>query len=465
MPKAVEDLVSKLLAQDDFYPEKTPDERKSLAYAIANKQLSSFELVQVNAPTQLSIEASGDGSLLVFKHAILAQSETNKNGDEIPPEEIDNLANTISGKAVDIEHNRRMNCGAFTAGRTIDFEGGAALSVDGFIWADRFPDEAQGIQDGTRHLSVEADMTSAECSKCGKSFSEMDDYCSHLLNRKSSGARRKVHGLKAAGGGVVKRPAGSKTKFDRAQLYLVAHELDGAWYDSLLPEGESIDDLPASDFADPEGRRFPYKIHGKVNERGWHAAWSAAHGGHTGKSDESAIAKLKRDKPAGVSIEGLEDNMKKCPHCGAEGEGEKCPACHRSLDATVIAQELAQALNKITEVEAAKATLEASVAELKSEAEKTKVALDAANQEKKAAEEKAATLKAGVRKSALLAFVDEAGWEAQKDEVCDMSDKQFDFMLGALDKAAAKPKRQGPGLVLGNDKNHKDPQAKEPLEL
>src|SRR3990167_8383853 len=180
-----------------------------------------------------------------------------------------------------------------------------------------------------------------------------------------------------------------------------------------------------------------------------HAAWSAAHGGHTGKTDEAAIAQLKPDKPAGVSIEGLEDNMKKCPHCGAEGEGEKCPACHRSLDATVIAQELAQALNKITEVEEAK----------------TKEALDTANQEKKAAEEKAATLKAGVRKSALLAFVDEAGWEAQKDEVCDMSDKQFDFMLGALDKAAAKPKRQGPGLVLGNDNGHKDPQAKEPLEL
>jgi hypothetical protein len=38
MPKPVDDLVETLLKNPDFYPEKSEDEQKSIAFAIARKQ-------------------------------------------------------------------------------------------------------------------------------------------------------------------------------------------------------------------------------------------------------------------------------------------------------------------------------------------------------------------------------------------------------------------------------------------
>lgn len=53
--------------------------------------------------------------------------------------------------------------------------------------------------------------------------------------------------------------------------------------------------------------KLPYKIHGKVNEVGWRAAWTRAHQEGTdlsgGPSREEVIAKLKRDKPKGIEIQ------------------------------------------------------------------------------------------------------------------------------------------------------------------
>lgn len=43
MPKFVEDLVSELLSQKDFYPEKSEKEQKAIAYAIAHKQLNKMK--------------------------------------------------------------------------------------------------------------------------------------------------------------------------------------------------------------------------------------------------------------------------------------------------------------------------------------------------------------------------------------------------------------------------------------
>lgn len=83
-----------------------------------------------------------------------------------------------------------------------------------------------------------------------------------------------------------------------------------------LPEGTTQDDLDDGDFAwlsdaykagkqsKSDGRKLPYKIHGKVNVAGWKAAWSRAHQDGTdfsgGPSQAEVIAKLAKDKPAGV---------------------------------------------------------------------------------------------------------------------------------------------------------------------
>ena len=61
-----------------------------------------------------------------------------------------------------------------------------------------------------------------------------------------------------------------------------------------------------------EHRKLPYKIHGKVNARGWRAAWiAAANPGSAralksykgGPSREQVLAKLRRDKPKGITID------------------------------------------------------------------------------------------------------------------------------------------------------------------
>lgn len=270
---------------------------------------------QVNAEFELTVQAATEaGDLLRFRNAILAVSEINKNNDEISADNIKELAGSLGGRAIDINHDDRQNAGVITASRPVLHKGKAAVAIDGLLWRDRYPDEISGVQAGTHHLSVEANADKAVCSQCGNQFDSSGVYCEHLKNRRLNGARRGFIGLKGKGAGITPRPAGTGTTFDRDQIYVVAHqeaELEAHWYDGKLPNGETIDDLPASDFADPKGRRFPYKIHGKSGgEAAWRAAYSAAKGGHTGVEDKSAVEKLLRDKPAGIDIAEAEDDLR-----------------------------------------------------------------------------------------------------------------------------------------------------------
>ena len=185
-----------------------------------------IEFVTTAEPLEMTLQASVDGNLLVFRNAILVRAEVNANSDEIPETELAALAATIGGRAVDIEHDQLRNCGAFTAGRVVTDELGPAMAVDGFIWADRYPVEAQGVMSGTHRLSVEASADQASCSVCGATFVAADSYCQHLQARKRFKAVRRVSGLKARGGAVTKNPAGRGTAFDRQQLYLVASHAD-----------------------------------------------------------------------------------------------------------------------------------------------------------------------------------------------------------------------------------------------
>ena len=382
--------------------------------------------------------ATENGDVLRFKGAILARQETNRNNDEITEAGIDELAATIGGRPIDVEHRTSDNCGVFTAGRAVNVDGHKALSVDGLVWADRYPDTAAGMQGGAQHLSIEAVADKAKCSACGQEFLTAKDYCEHLTNRRRNGTRRTLQGLRAKGGAVTKNPAGTNTKFDPRSIYFVAsheeaNDLEASWYDKYLKDGESINDLPSSDFADPEGRRFPYKIHGDVKEEGFRAAWSAAHGGHTGTVDESAIAKLKRDKPSGVDIEAEDATMKKkCPDCGQEVAEEDMAAhaeTHKmkgELDAALV-----QLASLTTERDAAKAERDGIQANL-------------------VAEQKAnANLKASIRRSKLGESLTDDEWEKQKGVVMGMDDAAFDLMASKI-VTPAKTTDRKPVLAAGD---------------
>lgn len=236
MPLALDNFISSRLADPAFEPEKPLEDRKSIALALGQKMIQdgvlSASLVddalalvvfaQVNQGSGIEVMASADGRLLVFKNAVLARVETNSNGDDISTEGIDQLAATIAGTPIDIEHDADKNVGFYTAGRRKN----DALAVDGVIWADRYPEAAEKVKNGTYLQSVEANALVASCSTCGEKFEDARHYCSHLKSRRKSGTKRHLSGLTARGGALTTRPAGSKTTFDPASVYFVASHQD-----------------------------------------------------------------------------------------------------------------------------------------------------------------------------------------------------------------------------------------------
>jgi hypothetical protein len=203
----------------------------------ANVTDASVVFEQVNGPFEVDIEATADeGDILVFKNAVLARAEVNRNRDEIDAEGIEELAATIAGRPIDFEHDVRMNIGVYTAGRSI----GDSLSVDGMIWADRYPKAADDIRAGILKQSIEANAKNAMCSICSGVFASKDEYCEHLKGRRENGAVRKLKGLKAKGGGVTYNPAGTNPSFSANDIFMVAsHQEDIG--EKVMDEKEKVE--------------------------------------------------------------------------------------------------------------------------------------------------------------------------------------------------------------------------------
>jgi len=220
--------------------------------------------------------------------------------------------------------------------------------------------------------------------------------------------------------------------------------------------------LPASDFADPKGRRFPYKIHGKVDEAGWRAAWSAANGGHTGQKDESAIAKLKRDKPEGVTInEHMETTTMaeyKCPHCGnADGEDhEKCPKCGKSMSAALLAAELRDTQEKLKtkkeELEAAMLELDAikpQIPQLQAQYDGLRSQISERDAALRIANDKLADIKRQDRENVVKTLLSEDTLADRLPAYLAMDDATFTTVVATLKDAMKKPVQGISGLRSG----------------
>lgn len=163
-----------------------------------------------------------EGEILKFSDAVLARAEVNKNGDGIDEVGLSDLAKTLPLMPLDDEHVSDRVIGFFTSASVQD----AALFTDGIIYAARFPEIVQDIVAGRKHLSVEAYGAQARCSVCGAVFESPKDYCSHLTGRPDNGAVRWLSGLRAIGGGAVRRNAGTDTTFDRNGFVLLASLAD-----------------------------------------------------------------------------------------------------------------------------------------------------------------------------------------------------------------------------------------------
>lgn len=156
---------------------------------------------------------------LYFHNAILAREESNKNKDRLPPEEIDALATSIGGMPIDDEHQFESIIGVFTKGQRIEDNGHGAVSTDGLIWAQRFPDIAKEIVVGKRSLSMEVWIAAVTCSMCNERFTKKEDYCAHLEHKE---ADRILHGVLGFGGAATRKPAGTATVFDVDRMMVVA---------------------------------------------------------------------------------------------------------------------------------------------------------------------------------------------------------------------------------------------------
>jgi len=194
--------------------ETTPEENESGLLVFEQTNNTSIEIL---------IQATEDGDLFRFRNAILAVAETNKNRDHISNDNIKELASTLAGRAVDIDHDERANAGVITSARPVKVNGSSAVAIDGLLWRDRYPEQIDGVRSGTHHLSVEANADMATCSVCNGQFKSADLYCAHLKKRNSSGAIRGFINLKGKGAGITEHPAGNGTQFDKEQIYVLAH--------------------------------------------------------------------------------------------------------------------------------------------------------------------------------------------------------------------------------------------------
>ena len=210
----------------------TLQEAEDLALAaVPSPTLDKVIFEQVNGAIHFDIVAQAEGDILVFKNAILARAETNKNGDTINVTGIAELAASLAGRPIDYEHQPYELRGVFTAGRVYDE---MALSTDGFIWADRYPEDAEAVRNGEYGLSIEATAQNATCSVCGGVYGNASEYCDCLRGRKKSGANRILSGLKAKGGAITRNPAATESKFSQSELYFVASHQEDFMDDFIL---------------------------------------------------------------------------------------------------------------------------------------------------------------------------------------------------------------------------------------
>lgn len=182
---------------------------------------------------QTMFGASDSGRLLKFQNAVLARAEVNRNGDELTEVGLQELAATLPHTAIDIEHSRRDVCGYYIEARVAPdpaLNNIATLYTDGFIFADRYPEIAEGIRvpPPRYRQSIEATASECVCSICGNVFARESQYCNHLRAKRETGAVRRLRGMKAVGGAVTVNPAGTKTDFN--ELSMVA---------SLIQDAES----------------------------------------------------------------------------------------------------------------------------------------------------------------------------------------------------------------------------------
>jgi len=412
LPKEIKDKYDKgqqeaFVSAFNSAMKKYKDESRAFAIAHAaakkakgNRGESSVSFEQTDGPIEFDLQAGEEGDILVFRNAILARAEMNANRDVITPEGIQELAASIAGRPIDNEHDIEILVGSFTAGRVIDDN---ALQVDGFIWADRWPEVAADVRAKKKGLSIEATAKRAVCSICGGEFQGSHDYCEHIISKRAKvkhNATRTLHGLKAKGGATTLVPAATGATFN--EIYMVASHSEFCPYCESVILGE-VEKCPECEidieaeiskredvspkegehkygdvkFADEKNKKYPIDTEAHIR-----AAWNYINKGkNAAKYSAEEVAAIKRkivaawkdkiDKEGPPSANKEEANVKTADELQAELD--KLTAALDEYKAKLEAAEAAQA-------ESAK--IAASLDEYKTKLEASEAALEEANKAK-----------------------------------------------------------------------------------
>jgi len=137
-----------------------------------------------------------------------------------------------------------------------------------------------------------------------------------------------------------------------------------------------------------------------------------------------------------------EEKVMNCPHCGKEATGEVCPACNKSTEASVIAAELRDAVEKLN-------ALQASADALKTDKDALQVSLEAAETRAKTAEEKALKVRNDVREKELAALMGADKLAERKDALLSLEDEAYNAVTASLKESQVR-KNNGGGIRLGS---------------
>ncbi|MCL5105428.1 MAG: DNA adenine methylase, partial [Armatimonadetes bacterium] len=178
---------------------------------------------------------------------VMCRAGTNKNGDHFTADELASRYTTAINKKIDLKHSQDLTdiVGGIINSEFVEDETGGRVECVGELYVADTPTAALAHKLMKRgiisQVSMECDYESGECSICGKTVTNKNDYCIHLRKFKGAEYQGKpvfeiLHGVTFTGLGLLDR----KGADENARITQVASRQERQ---TKLPSGgDSVED-------------------------------------------------------------------------------------------------------------------------------------------------------------------------------------------------------------------------------
>lgn len=201
---------------------------KSTAASLAGNFHTSIPVEVVLSASAIDLAQNAGDPQFGF---IMCRAGTNKNGDHFTPDELAARCTTAINKKIDLKHSQELTdiVGGIVNAEFVEDETGGCVECVGELYVGDTPTAAlayklmkKGI---IAQVSMECDYEEGECSICGKTVSNKNDYCVHLRKFKGAEYQGKpvfeiLHGVTFTGLGLLDR----KGADENARITQVASE-------------------------------------------------------------------------------------------------------------------------------------------------------------------------------------------------------------------------------------------------